>query len=87
MIRGLFVVYSTYAMCKEWDEETKKRQDTLHLINVSAFVAGWGAEMLQGAFLIADDIMDEAEMRRGKPAWYRIDRVDSGTNLLIFRLA
>lgn len=25
MIRGLFVVYSTYAMCKEWDEETKKR--------------------------------------------------------------
>lgn len=36
---------------------------------------GWGAELLQGAFLIADDIMDEAEMRRGKPAWYRLEKV------------
>lgn len=39
--------------------------------------------MLQGAFLIADDIMDEAEMRRGKPAWYRIDRVNLITYLNI----
>ena len=36
---------------------------------------GWGAELLQGAFLIADDIMDEAETRRGKPAWYRLEKV------------
>ena len=76
MIRGLFAVYSAYAMCNEWNEEMKKRQDSEWQHHIRAFVAGWGAEMLQGAFLIADDIMDEAEMRRGKPAWYRIDRVE-----------
>ena len=25
MIRGLFAVYSAYAMCSEWNEEMKKR--------------------------------------------------------------
>lgn len=40
-----------------------------------AFVAGWCAELLQAAFLIADDIMDNAQNRRGKPAWYRIKNV------------
>lgn len=25
MIRGLFAVYSAYAMCNEWNEEMKKR--------------------------------------------------------------
>lgn len=39
------------------------------------FLQGWCAELLQAAFLIADDIMDEAETRRGKTAWYRMKKV------------
>ena len=30
----------------------------------------------QAAALIADDIMDESETRRGKPCWYKQDSVD-----------
>ena len=40
-----------------------------------AFLLGWCTELLQGAFLIADDIMDEAETRRGKTAWYKMKKV------------
>ena len=40
-----------------------------------AFVIGWCAEILQAGFLIADDIMDNAEKRRGKDAWYKIPSV------------
>eukprot|EP00095_Tigriopus_kingsejongensis_P008548 snap_masked-scaffold989_size72935-processed-gene-0.0 protein:Tk08548 transcript:snap_masked-scaffold989_size72935-processed-gene-0.0-mRNA-1 annotation:"mitochondrial isoprenyl diphosphate synthase precursor" len=36
-----------------------------------AYIVGWCVEFLQGFFLIADDIMDNADTRRGKPAWYK----------------
>ncbi|KAK8818867.1 hypothetical protein WA577_002108 [Blastocystis sp. JDR] len=65
MIRGLFSVYSAYAMSGEWDDKRKEQ----------CFLQGWCAELLQAAFLIADDIMDEAETRRGKTAWYRVKKV------------
>lgn len=34
-------------------------------------VLGWAVELLQAAFLVADDQMDGAFTRRGKACWYR----------------
>lgn len=34
-------------------------------------VLGWCIEILQAVFLIADDVMDRSEMRRGRPCWYK----------------
>jgi geranylgeranyl pyrophosphate synthase len=55
----------------------------LSLINNRAFVVGWGAELLQAAFLIADDIMDESATRRGKTCWYCVKSVQFKFGLLI----
>ena len=36
-----------------------------------AIYLGWCVEILQAVFLIADDVMDRSEMRRGRPCWYK----------------
>lgn len=36
---------------------------------------GWCVEMLQSVFIIADDIMDGSETRRGHKCWYNLDNV------------
>ncbi|KAG1657782.1 hypothetical protein FOA52_012860 [Chlamydomonas sp. UWO 241] len=41
----------------------------------AARVVGFCIEWLQAFFLVADDIMDGSEMRRGRPAWHRLPGV------------
>lgn len=36
---------------------------------------GWCVEMFQALFLVADDIMDHSETRRGSPCWYKLPHV------------
>lgn len=33
---------------------------------------GWVVELFQAGGLVADDILDQSEMRRGRPCWYKI---------------
>ena len=42
-----------------------------------AHVAGWCIELVQGAFLVADDMMDASVTRRGGPCWYKLPEVDT----------
>ena len=60
--RGLTLVSSLHCLKKEplTDEE----------MNIS-FALGWAVEILQASFLVADDIMDQSETRRGRQCWYR----------------
>jgi len=40
-----------------------------------ASVCGWAIEFLQAFFLVADDVMDDSQTRRGQPCWYKLDKV------------
>lgn len=40
-----------------------------------AAILGWCIELLQAYFLVADDMMDQSQTRRGQPCWYKVDKV------------
>lgn len=42
---------------------------------IAAICLGWCIEWCQAFFLVADDVMDSSESRRGRPCWFRIDGV------------
>eukprot|EP00457_Paulinella_chromatophora_P006979 gb/GEZN01006999.1/.p1 GENE.gb/GEZN01006999.1/~~gb/GEZN01006999.1/.p1 ORF type:complete len:409 (-),score=68.71 gb/GEZN01006999.1/:281-1507(-) len=61
MYRGMLVV-NTVAVSLQHADVQKMQQ---------AMIVAWCIEILQAAFLVADDIMDRSITRRGKPCWYR----------------
>ncbi|KAK9156263.1 hypothetical protein Sjap_003743 [Stephania japonica] len=65
--RGLSVIDS-YELLKEGKDLTKDE-------NFLACALGWCIEWLQAYFLVLDDIMDNAHTRRGRPCWFRMEKV------------
>ena len=65
--RAAAVIYS-YRMLAPKSELTPENQRL-------AMILGWCVEMVQAHFLVLDDIMDEAETRRGRACWYKNDNI------------
>ncbi|ODM90901.1 Farnesyl pyrophosphate synthase, partial [Orchesella cincta] len=47
------------------------KKKNIHL----SYILGWCAEILNACLVVADDIMDESETRRGRPCWYKVDNL------------
>lgn len=62
--RGLSVIDS-YCILKN-----KKADDLSEKEFYKISVLAWCVELLQASYLVADDIMDKSELRRGKECWY-----------------
>lgn len=63
--RGVTTVLAYKEFCKPSD-------DDLQLANY----LGWCVEMVHGALIILDDIMDKSETRRGQLCWYKMPGID-----------
>eukprot|EP00467_Chlorarachnion_reptans_P013036 CAMPEP_0114510388 /NCGR_PEP_ID=MMETSP0109-20121206/13758_1 /TAXON_ID=29199 /ORGANISM="Chlorarachnion reptans, Strain CCCM449" /LENGTH=408 /DNA_ID=CAMNT_0001689687 /DNA_START=30 /DNA_END=1256 /DNA_ORIENTATION=+ len=68
--RGVLVCAATLEMLKKRRLEEVSEERMVQIMSV-----GWALEILQAAFLVADDIMDESHTRRGKACWHKVDRV------------
>jgi farnesyl diphosphate synthase len=86
MNRGLMVLECGKTLLKKNGTPTSDQLTKL-------CVLGWAVEWLQAWLLIADDIMDESETRRGQKCWYKVEHVkmiainDSFTlEMLVYKL-
>jgi len=68
--RGLTVV----AVHRTLTQATHNRDLTDQEV-ARASVLGWAIEFLQAFFLVADDVMDASQTRRGQPCWYKNEHV------------
>lgn len=66
--RGLATVLAYKTLC----DSSKLNSNNVRLANY----LGWCVEILQAMFLIADDIMDGSETRRGELCWYKLENVN-----------
>mmetsp|Transcript_26170 Transcript_26170/g.36410 ORF Transcript_26170/g.36410 Transcript_26170/m.36410 type:complete len:369 (+) Transcript_26170:102-1208(+) len=64
--RGVFLVQTAQIMI--W---TKEKRELTEDEMVRAIALAWCLEVLQASFLVADDVMDQGEKRRGFDCWYR----------------
>eukprot|EP00794_Sanderia_malayensis_P016956 gene16956-18663_t len=64
--RGLMV-----PVCLEYLKGRQLTDDEI----TNANYLGWCIEFLQAFLLVADDIVDRSELRRGKPCWYKLPEV------------
>lgn len=69
MNRGVGVLLATRALCS-WRGEPLTEE-----LAAEARTAGAAIEVMQGAYLLLDDIMDGAEVRRNEPAWWCLPEV------------
>ncbi|XP_014243529.1 farnesyl pyrophosphate synthase [Cimex lectularius] len=65
-LRGMSVVYSYRFLAPN--------SLTPENVRISQ-ILGWCVEMVQGFFIVLDDIIDESETRRGRPCWYKVPGV------------
>ena len=65
MLRGNAVLQSLLCIRREPEAQ----------LLLTAHAVGWAFEVMQAAFLIADDIMDGSVTRRGKPCWYKMPEI------------
>jgi farnesyl diphosphate synthase len=69
MNRGLMVVESGLQILEA------KGLPVSNQVTVQLAILGWCIEWLQGWLLVADDMMDESETRRGQKCWYKMEDV------------
>ncbi|CAF0839589.1 unnamed protein product [Rotaria sordida] len=71
-LRGTTVIDTVRIISSESVDELLLKQ---------AAILGWCIELMQGAFLVADDLMDHSLTRRGKTCWYlKVKEKESAVN-------